>query len=237
MGGNWESLDRKVQNIWEALGRTGGNYVLVGGTALAWHLGHRVSYDVDLLSSRPVEHPRALRKRWDSDLIGKHKWVRRSPDHYIKFFATDRAPKIDVHGKSAIGCLAAPVECETGLRLASLTDILKQKLAAMYARESERDAQDVVALLDCGKADMELAVSALRDESGIGIGIEACAELGRKLRASETPQWKGIGGAKALAEALLDTSPQTFYLFHENVEGPAVLARRDSRPKECPSPS
>jgi len=36
------ALSPKVQNVWASLGRTGDKYVLVGGTALAWRLGHRV---------------------------------------------------------------------------------------------------------------------------------------------------------------------------------------------------
>lgn len=136
---HFEFLSDKIRNVWEALGRTGGQYVLIGGTALAYRLGHRVSVDIDLCTSRPAEHPNVLRRKWNSPAIGKHKWLRRRPDHYIKFFETECAPKIDVHGKVPGGCLELPQTAPNGLRIASVTDILKQKLIAMCDREPPRD--------------------------------------------------------------------------------------------------
>ncbi len=155
-------LDEKVAAIWESLGRTGDRYVLIGGTALAYRLRHRVSYDIDLCTSGPAEHPNALKKRWGDPRIGKHKWIRRQPDHYIKFFGTSGAPKIEVHGKVKGGCLEEPETAESGLRIASLTDILKQKLVAMCHREQTRDAHDVAAILDSNLLDLPRKPVALR---------------------------------------------------------------------------
>lgn len=37
-------LGDKIRNVWDALGRTGDQYVLIGGTALAYRLGHRAGF-------------------------------------------------------------------------------------------------------------------------------------------------------------------------------------------------
>ena len=60
--GHPSALSPEILNVWDSLGQTGSNYVLVGGTALAWRLGHRMSFDVDLVTSGPVDHPRVLRR-------------------------------------------------------------------------------------------------------------------------------------------------------------------------------
>ena len=49
-----DCLGTKIRNVWDALGATGERYVLIGGTALARRLGHRESFDIDLVTSRPA---------------------------------------------------------------------------------------------------------------------------------------------------------------------------------------
>jgi len=219
------ALSPKVQNVWASLGRTGDKYVLVGGTALAWRLGHRVSFDVDLATSGPCEHPRVLRSRWANDAIGKHKWLRKHPDHYIKFFATETTPKIDVHGRVPAGCLALPTRAENGLRIASVTDILKQKLVAMAFREEVRDGEDVVAILTRGRANVRLAVAALRDESGIGVGEDDAERLGKRLQDLPHSPWRGLPALAALVPELLSEHPVALKLASERIEGPEILNR------------
>lgn len=223
--GHVDSLDHKVQNVWEALGRTGEQYVLVGGTALAWHLGHRVSYDIDIATSGPVEHPRTLRKRWNHEGIGKHKRVRVSPDHYTKFFATDMAPKIDIHGKVHTACLDAPTFASTGLRIASLTDILKQKLVAMSVRMEKRDGQDVAAILKDGRANVELAIRGLRNTTGTGIGPDETETLARLLGDLSATPWKEFPILKEVAPRLLSAQDVPLEPFCDEIQGPKDLRR------------
>lgn len=236
MDGHWESLDRKVQNVWESIGRTGDRYVLIGGTALAWHLGHRVSFDVDLSTSGPVEHPRVIRQRWGTHIVGKHKWLRRSPDHYVKFFATSDAPKIDIHGKVQTGCLDSPIICESGLRIASLTDILKQKLVAMTARQVARDGEDVAALLEDGRADVGLAIAALKDETGTGVGLDAAVALGMTLKDLAATEWNAFPSLRALTERLLMEEDAPVRLFSDRIEGPLRLPSLDLEVDDGPCP-
>ena len=230
MEGHPTALSPKVRNVWRAIGRTGGKYVLIGGTALAWRLGHRVSFDVDLCTSGPVDHPRVLRKRWANEAIGRHKWLRRRPDHYVKFFATDTAPKIDIHGRVPGGCLDLPACAPNGLRIASLTDILKQKMVAMAVREEERDGEDVAAILKHGKVDVRLAVAALRDETGTGIGADESERLGRRLEDLPHSPWRDFPELATLVPELLSERTASLRLAFDRIEGPDRLPHRRSHP-------
>ena len=226
MEGHLTALAPKVRNVWDSMGQTGSKYVLIGGTALAWRLGHRESYDVALCTSLPVDHPRVLSRRWANEAIGKHKWVRRRPDHYVKFFATDTAPKIDVHGRVPGGCLDLPTRAPNGLRIASLTDILKQKLVAMAVREVARDGEDVAAILKCGKANIRLAVAALRDESGIGIGPDESERLGQRLEDLSHSPWYAFPELATLASELLSEHTVALRVTCNRIEGPDELPNR-----------
>ena len=237
MEGHPDALGPKVRNVWNALGRTSGKYVLVGGTALAWRLAHRVSLDVDLCTSGPVDHPRALRRRWAEEAIGKHKWLRRRPDHYVKFFETATTPKIDVHGRVPGGCLNLPTCAPNGLRIASLTDILKQKLVAMAVREEVRDGVDVAAILKHGEADLRLAAAGVRDETGTGIGPDETEHLGRRLAELSRSPWRDLPELATLAPELLSDRPATLRLACDRIEGPDRLPNRsgpssESRPRQ-----
>ena len=219
---HFDFLSDKIQNVWEALGRTGDQYVLIGGTALAYRLGHRVSVDIDLCTSRPAEHPNVLRRKWNSPAIGKHKWLRRRPDHYIKFFETEHAPKIDVHGKVPGGCLELPQTAPNGLRIASVTDILKQKLVAMCDREQPRDGEDVAAILASGLANVDQAVAALRDEFRmVGVGDYEAESLGERLANLRHTPWSACSGLVALAPVLLTTNREKPNLACKRIEGSA----------------
>ena len=76
-----ECLSPKIRAVWPNLGRIGGSgqFILVGGSALALQLGHRESVDIDLVSSRPCPHPRTIRRQLAIEGIGSHKWIREQP--------------------------------------------------------------------------------------------------------------------------------------------------------------
>ncbi|MCY4200244.1 MAG: nucleotidyl transferase AbiEii/AbiGii toxin family protein [Gammaproteobacteria bacterium] len=219
----FESLDGKIQAIWSALGRTGNRYVLVGGTAIAWQIGHRVSYDIDLVTSDAVEHPRILRKRWNHAEIGKHKIIRRKPDHYVKFFATTTTPKIDVHGKlTGRGCIALPSVADNGLRIASLTDLLAQKMIAMCHRREQRDGIDVAAIIQDGRADIDLALDALCDEY-YGVGEDEVENLLTTLADIDISPWRNIAGLDGLLSALQLHTPRLLKRVSYDIQGPVRL--------------
>lgn len=226
-----DCLGPKVRNVWDALGRTGERYVLIGGTALALRLGHRVSVDIDLATSLPCEHPRVLRRHWGDPRIGKHKWLRRTPDHYIKFFATAEAPKIDVHGRVPGGCLDTPETAANGLRIAALTDLLRQKLIAMCHRDESRDGDDVAALLQDGRANVERAVAGLHDDvHALGVGEDEAHTLGDRLADLAASPWHEHAGLVVLVEPLMATGLASPVCHAEQIQGPVGVPRLSSRP-------
>ena len=205
--------------------------MLVGGTAIAWQIGHRVSYDIDLVTSDAVEHPRILRKRWNHSEIGKHKIIRWKPDHYVKFFATATTPKIDMHGKlTGRGCIALPSVADNGLRIASLTDLLAQKLIAMCRRQEQRDGMDVAAMIQDGRADIDLALDALCDES-YGVGKDDAENLLAALADVDMTPWRNIGGLDQLLSTLRSHTPQPLQRASHEIQGPPRLLSPNPRPQ------
>ena len=127
------ALTRRILAL-PALSRTR----LVGGTALALQLGHRISIDLDVFGP------------WDErlDLKGELSACGSVEDAggsgKMRFFVVDGV-KVD--------CVAYPHPwldppvCEGGLRLASVRDIAAMKLAAVTRRGSRKDFVDVAFLL------------------------------------------------------------------------------------------
>ncbi len=223
-----EHLDRlspKIRALWEALGRTGPRYVLVGGAAIALRLGHRQSVNVELATGLPCEDPDVLRRRWADERLGPDKWIRRKPDHYIKFFATDDAPKIDVHGQVTGGCLDSPETASNGMRIASPTDLLRQKLAAMCTRGEARDGFDAEALLLDGRADRERAVAAVHQESlRMGPGPIEAHGLGQRLTWLSRSPWADYAALADLVPLLKAAWPTPPRRASEWVHGPEAVA-------------
>ena len=123
-----------------ALARMG--FYLVGGTALAIHLGHRRSVDLDWFTGEYLVDPLNLAQRLrDADLA----------------FVTEQTPPGTLHGnirgvrmslfEYRYPLLGDLVEWEeTGARLASLDDLACMKLSAIVQRGSRKDFYDIYAL-------------------------------------------------------------------------------------------
>src|SRR4030067_2479125 len=123
-----------------ALARMG--FYLVDGTALAIHLGHRRSVDLDWFTGEYLVDPLNLAQRLrDADLA----------------FVTEQTPPGTLHGnirgvrmslfEYRYPLLGDLVEWEeTGARLASLDDLACMKLSAIVHRGSRKDFYDIYAL-------------------------------------------------------------------------------------------
>ncbi len=66
-----EILTKEQVRLLPAVGRFARNFYLVGGTAIALHLGHRRSIDFDLFSARPFANSRIKRVLNESCHIDK----------------------------------------------------------------------------------------------------------------------------------------------------------------------
>ena len=115
---------------------------LVGGTALALQLGHRISVDLDVFG------------RWDysADMtsqlvqIGRVEKQSGTPDGRMQFFFVDDV-KVDCIAYDMYEWLEPPVE-EDGIRLAGIKDIGAMKINAITNRGSRKDFVDLARLLD-----------------------------------------------------------------------------------------
>ena len=99
------------------------DFVLVGGTALALQLGHRISVDLDLFST----------KSFDQEILVDHL---RSKYHFELDFISKNTVKGEIN-EVQIDCIAhqypwiSSFVIEDNLRLAGLTDIAAMKLNAI----------------------------------------------------------------------------------------------------------
>ena len=116
---------------------------LVGGTALALQLGHRVSVDLDVFG------------KWDyaaADLqlelsgVGHAEKESGTPNGRMAFFYVDGV-KVDCVAYDMYPWLEPPVE-EGGVRLASVKDIAAMKVNAITNRGTRKDFVDMARLLD-----------------------------------------------------------------------------------------
>jgi hypothetical protein len=139
-----EILPPEQQEVLRQLGRpaTDCGFYLGGGTAIAAHLGHRQSYDLDWFTGERIEDPLVLARdlqergaelRIESvaraTLHGDVRGVRTS-------FLEYRHPR-----------LAPPVAWpEVGCEIASLDDLAAMKLLAVDQRGAKRDFVDIHAL-------------------------------------------------------------------------------------------
>lgn len=112
---------------------------LVGGTALALLLGHRISIDLDFFGTLEADNQdiqEALSKIGELQVLGESK--------NTKAYMLDNV-KLDIVNYK-YEWLAPPV-VENGLRLAATEDIAAMKLGAIDSRGSRKDFVDIYFLL------------------------------------------------------------------------------------------
>jgi len=121
---------------------------LGGGIAVALHLGHRQSLDLDWFTVRAIEDPLALAKDIQDRGIELH---------------VGSAPRRTLHGtvsgvrvsflESRYPLLKSPIEWpEFGCRVASLDDLAAMKLLAVTQRGTKKDFLDVHAICRHGRS-------------------------------------------------------------------------------------
>jgi len=115
------------------------NTRLAGGTALALHLGHRLSVDLDIFGT------------WDDQLdltsllSACGETVKKAGKQRLQFFEIDGI-KVDFVMHHA-DWLVAPIESDN-IRCAGIADIVAMKLEAVNNRGSRKDFVDVAVLLE-----------------------------------------------------------------------------------------
>ena len=122
---------------------------LVGGTALALQLGHRISLDLDVFGK--WDYSLDLRQILSS--VGQAEKASGTPDGRMAFFFIEGV-KVDFVSYEMFEWLEPPV-MEDGVRLAGIKDIAAMKINAITNRGSRKDFVDIARLLDdCSLEDM-----------------------------------------------------------------------------------
>ena len=115
---------------------------LVGGTALALQLGHRISVDLDIFGK--WDYAEDLRSMFSA--IGNTEKESGTPDGKMAFFYIDGV-KVDCVSYDMYKWLEPPVEVD-GVRLAGVKDIAAMKVNAITNRGTRKDFVDMARLLD-----------------------------------------------------------------------------------------
>jgi hypothetical protein len=157
-----EVLAERTRTMFECLGRqtSMSTFYLAGGTAVALHLGHRISEDLDLFTERPwsfetiapalaVCGPVVVDRQEAGTFVGSVGGVRVSLFHY---------PYVVIE---------EPVPTRFGLPVAGLTDLGCMKLVAVAQRGSRKDFVDLYHLGAAGYSIRELLALLSRKMPGV----------------------------------------------------------------------
>jgi predicted nucleotidyltransferase component of viral defense system len=129
-------------------------YRLAGGTALAVHLHHRQSRDLDFFSVKPDPDLPALERRLNE--LGSFAVSSRTPNTLNGVFEAAKVQFLDAHDQVEL----APPERHEGILVSSVSDVLAMKIKVIGDRGELRDYFDL-------KRIEELA--GRRVEEGIGL--------------------------------------------------------------------
>lgn len=115
-------------------------YYLVGGTALALQIGHRLSFDIDLHGKVPLDYENLVK---ELEQLGKVVPIKEF-DKVHQFVIND--VRVDIVNRNY--SLIKPILKIDGIRMASLEDIAAMKIYAIESRGYRRDFVDLFCLLD-----------------------------------------------------------------------------------------
>lgn len=145
-----EILPLAQQEIWSQLAPAPGlSFVLYGGTAVALHLGHRVSVDFDFFKAEPLEK-RNIEASFE--FVGKASTIQEDKDSLVVDVPMPSGNvKVSFFGGLTLGRINDPLQTKDQVLLvASLEDLLATKLKAILDRAEAKDYRDISAMLAAG---------------------------------------------------------------------------------------
>jgi Nucleotidyl transferase AbiEii toxin, Type IV TA system len=124
-------------------------FVLYGGTAVALHLGHRVSLDFDFFRSEPLDKDQI---RAAFGFVGGAAILQDMPDTLVVLAKMPSGlVKISFFGGIGFGRVSDPVQTRDDILLvASLDDLMATKLKTTLDRAEARDYRDIVEMISAG---------------------------------------------------------------------------------------
>ena len=125
------------------------SFVLYGGTAIALHLGHRVSIDFDFFKAEPLE--KGLIEA-NFQFFRNSRTVQEDENTLVMDVPMPSGPvKVSFFGGLALGRINDPLRTrDSVLLVASLEDLLATKLKAILDRAEAKDYRDISAMVSAG---------------------------------------------------------------------------------------
>lgn len=145
-----EILSKAQIELWPRLAPMPGlNYVFYGSTAVALHLGHRVSVDFDFFRSEPLDKQELFDKL---PFLAKATTIQEEANTLVVSVAMSAGPvKVSFFGAINIGRVNSPLQTDDSVLLvASLDDLMATKLKAILDRAEAKDYRDISEMLASG---------------------------------------------------------------------------------------
>jgi len=163
-------LPKAQQELWPLLAPAPGlSFVLYGGTAVALHLGHRISVDFDFFSAEPLDK-KEIEKSFT--FMRDAQTIQEDENTLVVSAPMQSGPvKISFFGGVAIGRINQPLLTgDATLLVASLEDLLATKLKAIMDRAEAKDYRDISVMLSAGIS-LETALGAFAEMYGKDPGL------------------------------------------------------------------
>jgi hypothetical protein len=145
-----EILPPAQKEIWPQLAPAPGlSFVLYGGTAVALHLGHRVSIDFDFFKSEPLDKAKI---ESSFQFARNASTIQEEKNTLVLSVPMPSGPvKVSFFGGIGLGRINEPLRTrDLVLLVASPEDLLATKLKAILDRAEAKDYRDISAMLSAG---------------------------------------------------------------------------------------
>lgn len=145
-----EVLPPAQKEIWPQLAPASDlSFVLYGGTAVALHLGHRVSVDFDFFKAEPLDKARI---ETSFQFVRNARTIQEDENTLVMAVPMPSGPvKVSFFGGLGLGRINDPLRTKDRVLLvASLEDLLATKLKAILDRAEAKDYRDISAILTAG---------------------------------------------------------------------------------------
>jgi hypothetical protein len=145
-----EILPPAQKEIWPQLAPAPDlSFVLYGGTAIALHLGHRVSIDFDFFKAEPLDKARI---ETSFQFVRNARTLQEDENSLVMDVPMPSGSvKVSFFGGLALGRINDPLRTrDLVLLVASLEDLLATKLKAILDRAEAKDYRDIAAMLSVG---------------------------------------------------------------------------------------
>ena len=146
------------RRLWPELAGVPQGLTLYGGTALALHLGHRVSVDFDFFAVHDIVPETLLT---GLPVLEGAQVLQVAPNTLDVVIDRGGPVKLSFFGLPGLRRLRPPLVCaDNGVGVASLLDLAATKLSVVQQRSEAKDYLDIAALIVEGRMSLSVALAA-----------------------------------------------------------------------------